>query len=414
MVAKKSEYQNQFRSSVVRKHQAIYLENLNLRHQRRDREFVHTPICWGELSDETDHTTSDSNEDDKPRTAPEEKHTEAEPQYQSIAEILADSRQKADAFKHKRSSEKTVVQTEIPSFEKLSLDCKEGDLQEKKLSRTAEENLKGHKKDIGDKSLSIYDIVDDENRKLNEKLTKTYALSKGKIIADITDESDTEGDEKVQAEIENDSNLRKRTFVKKRSRGSRVVHKGKAADCPRTSFESRSKAQPSRSSDYSSKHESPVPPLPLPARIRRPDRQARIPSAKSRPKSAASSVGERPPFITYGAGDMEDNLALHRTHNVRAPANVYGAALKAKIRREEERRKYRERKELAKNKAALMDKLSSVSPREQLDLRSEYQKQFQAYEPKEYERAVSARAVIPRSSPIRAVHRGGCLVVHVD
>ena len=48
-------------------------------------------------------------------------------------------------------------------------------------------------------------------------------------------------------------------------------------------------------------------------KVRRPDR---------RPMSQASSNADRPPFISYGSGDVEENLAVHRTHNVRAPSDV--------------------------------------------------------------------------------------------
>ena len=94
---------------------------------------------------------------------------------------------------------------------------------------------------------------------------------------------------------------------------------------------------------------------------------------------------------------------------------MYGSALNAKIRREEERRQYKEQRTLAKlNKAVLLAKLAAASPKESFDWRSEYQKQFPSYEAKDYERAVSARAVIPRAQPLQAVHRGGCMFVHVD
>ena len=92
---------------------------------------------------------------------------------------------------------------------------------------------------------------------------------------------------------------------------------------------------------------------------------------------------------------------------------VYCAALKAKLRREEEQRRNKEQKCMAKvDKMSVLARLSS--PREVLDWRSEYQKQFPAYGVKEYERSAAARMVIPHAKPLQAVHRGGCMFVQVD
>lgn len=93
---------------------------------------------------------------------------------------------------------------------------------------------------------------------------------------------------------------------------------------------------------------------------------------------------------------------------------VYPLALKAKTRREEDHKKHKQRLVSARSAESLLDKLSSRSACDKGDWESEYRKQFHGYEPKEYERAVSSRAVIPRATPIHAVHRGGCLVINVD
>lgn len=96
MVHKKSEYQNEFRPSIVKHHESIYLENLTFRHNRRDREFLHTPICWGEVEEE-----ETSSEDDS-RHKKSITNVADEPQYQSLAEILTESSKKTEAFRQKK------------------------------------------------------------------------------------------------------------------------------------------------------------------------------------------------------------------------------------------------------------------------------------------------------------------------
>ena len=54
----------------------------------------------------------------------------------------------------------------------------------------------------------------------------------------------------------------------------------------------------------------------------RPDRQGRISASKRRPVSVCLTQHHKPPFLAYGAADVEDSLALHRTHNVLAPTDV--------------------------------------------------------------------------------------------
>lgn len=85
------------------------------------------------------------------------------------------------------------------------------------------------------------------------------------------------------------------------------------------------------------------------------------------------------------------------------------------MREAEKRRRQKEKKRAVQSANALLEKLATVTPRDSQSWQSEYRKQFHGYEPQEYERAVSSRAVISRSTtPIKAVHRGGCLIVHVD
>lgn len=95
---------------------------------------------------------------------------------------------------------------------------------------------------------------------------------------------------------------------------------------------------------------------------------------------------------------------------------VYSQALKAqRMRDAEKRRREREKLRVTKSAASLMDKLAIETPRDQRSWQSEYQKQFHGYDPKQYEKGMSTRAVITRAlTPINAVHRGGCLIVHVD
>jgi len=409
MVTKKSEYQNQFRATVIRGYQATYLENLNIRHTRRDREYVHTPICWGELIDEGEET-HDSDDTAGPGQVAIQQPTVPEKQYQSLAQILEDSSEKARV--HRWKKDKTVeenINNNASSVDRLSLEDVDDFSKEegkdscvlcnmegkgKQLSKTAEDNLKDHQKDVGDKAFSINDIVDKENRKLHEK-----------IVGIANDESNI--DVNMPDKMGGEANLRKNPFIKRKSKGQKVMNSSDGK-----SRRSQKKVQfVCHPPEYLPVTQALAAPASKPARLRRPDRQAPLPPPQAHP---LESFVDRPPFIGYGSGDVEDNLAVHRTHNVRASADVYGAALKAKLRREAERKLRRKREEQTLRQERLMEKLGEVTPRDAEDWQSEYTKQFAAYEVKEYERAVSARAVIPRVPIIRAVHRGGCMVVHVD
>lgn len=93
---------------------------------------------------------------------------------------------------------------------------------------------------------------------------------------------------------------------------------------------------------------------------------------------------------------------------------VYLPALRAKSRREVQQKRQNEKVHKTHSAEALIDKLAAPVTHNALDWESEYRKQYHGYEPRDYKRAASAHAVIPRSTPVRAVHRGGCLLVHVD
>lgn len=161
MVVKKSEYQNQYKASVIKKHQDAYLENLSLRHQRRDQQFLHTPICWGETSDEDEVVTSDSNDECSAAQGKNKKKTVSEPeeQYQSLAEILTESKAKSDAFKKRKK------------FDNFDLDVEV----EKKCVEHMD-NARTDMKDIPDQSQAISDFVKDERKKCPPRLGHTYAV----------------------------------------------------------------------------------------------------------------------------------------------------------------------------------------------------------------------------------------------
>ena len=200
MVAKRTEYRNQFRSNVARKHHAAYLENLTFRHERRDREFLHTPICWNDDVEEED--SSESTEDVEVvscnlinrKIDPVTDHN----QYQSLAEIIQKSKEKAVEHHKQKLLEKNDA-LKCLSIEELSIEEKNENNNRKKMSSTEEENLLDHDKDIGDKKMSINDIVESENRALNEKIAKKYVLN-------TPDEKSTVP--------EDSSNLRKKSSTK--------------------------------------------------------------------------------------------------------------------------------------------------------------------------------------------------------
>ncbi|GFO30183.1 hypothetical protein PoB_005668800 [Plakobranchus ocellatus] len=411
MVAKKSEYQNQFKSSIVKKNHDIYIANLALRTERRDREFMHTPLCWVELSPDDGEVCSDNSEEEVP-LANKAKATETQQKevYQSLAEIMAEAKEKADALRRQQRLDKHPP-AEAPKIEKLSMEDVE------------DINKKVDDKEVADKSLSIYEIVDKENRKLNQKIAQTYVFDKekgGKCI-------EVNGEEEVnlrEAEIENFSDLKqkqsnmRKTYVKKGSSKKLPVqrpNKAKASGHGKSAVEGAAQIQPIFSST--------VPSLSLTSvssrRPVRPDRKGRISQNKRRAVSSCSTQSKKPPFVSYGAADVEDSLALHRTHNVMAQTDVYQHALQAKIRREEEQRRYREKKMNAQKSFSaedLLERLSSVGLTPRDDWASEYSLQFHGYEPREYQRAVSARSVLPRAafSSFCPVRSGGCKIVHVD
>ena len=211
MVAKRSEYQNQFKSSVVKKHHDIYMTNLALRHERRDREFMHTPLCWMDVSPDDDAICSDNSERDV-QSPPETKETETQEKevYQSLAEIMAEAKEKAEALrKQKMLAQSKPTGTEKPRIERSSME------------ESADINKSTDEKEVADKSLSIYDIVDKENRKLNQKIAQTYVFDKereGKCV-EVNDEDLKKVERRENYDLTKESNLRKmhlkkRTFKK--------------------------------------------------------------------------------------------------------------------------------------------------------------------------------------------------------
>ncbi|RUS87090.1 hypothetical protein EGW08_005166 [Elysia chlorotica] len=411
MVAKRSEYQNQFKSSVVKKNHDAYMANLALRHERRDREFMHTPLCWTEAGPEEEAVSSDISEED---ILPPEENKKVETQekevYQSLAEIMSEAKEKAESLRRQRILAQNKP-AEMPKAYVNSSDPNDD------INKSVE------KKEIADKSLSIYDIVDKENRKLNQKIAQAYVFDEkkeGKCLEGSDDEGKHSKNDKLEEipHLSKEANLRK-TFVKQRT--SKKTNASRSYKPKASAGEKTSKAK--ASTPAPPVISTSVPSLSLTSlasrRPARPDRVSRASQNKCRPVSACSGQWSRPPFLSYGAADVEDSLSLHRTHNVLAPTDVYPLALRAKTRREEEQRRSREKRQNAKHCASaedLLERLGSVglTPRE--DWASEYSLQFHGYEPREYQRAISARSVIPRaaSTSFMPVRSGGCRVVHVD
>ncbi|GFS26560.1 hypothetical protein ElyMa_001722600 [Elysia marginata] len=308
MVAKKSEYQNQFKSSVVKKHHEIYMANLALRHERRDREFMHTPLCWTEESPEDDAISSDNSEEDVHQPCESRKtETQDKEVYQSLAEIMSEAKEKADALRRQRLHENYKPAEAV----RKDVSCLEIDHD---FNKSAEE------KEVADKSLSIYDIVDKENRKLNQKIAQAYVFDKKKegkcVEVSDTEEKDLDIKKGEIFDITKESNLRK-TYVKKHTAKKSCAQPGK----------SKTPVQERSSKSKGAAQVQPVPSSSVPSlsltslasqRPVRPDRRS-----KRRPVSACSmSKHPKPPFLAYGAADVEDSLALHRTHNVLAPRDV--------------------------------------------------------------------------------------------
>ena len=232
MVAKRSEYQNQFKSSVVKKHHEIYMANLALRHERRDREFMHTPLCWNEIGADDEAICSDNSEEDTLLANETQKaETKEKEVYQSLAEIMAEAKEKADALRRQRMLAQCIPvemsKTEVNSS-KLDDD----------INKSAEE------KEVADKSLSIYDIVDKENRKLNQKIAQTYVFDEKKE-GKCLEVSDDEGKDFVKERIEKIPHLSKETNLRKTSAKKRTSKKPCASRSfkTKTSEENSSKAK---------------------------------------------------------------------------------------------------------------------------------------------------------------------------
>ncbi|XP_059148045.1 uncharacterized protein LOC131935579 [Physella acuta] len=388
MVVKKSEYQNQYKASVIKKHQDVYLENLSLRHQRRDQQFLHTPICWGETSDEDEIVTSDSNDEGSAAQGKNKKKTVCEPeeQYQSLAEILTESKAKSDAFKKLKKCDQYDLEVDKTCSEHLN------------IART-------DIKDIPDKSQAVTDLVKDERKKCPPGMGHTYALTTEKLPEVLL----SDNDEPTHGDMKNSQfNLRQKNISQKRSKEP-LTTKKEISTLRNKQFRIESQDE----GKYR-EHQTVVPPLSLSSRLQAADRQLQLAKPKRPRPSSRQLPASKPPFMAYGVGDREDSVSVHRTHNVRALADVYPLALKAKTRREEDHKKHKQRLVSARSAESLLDKLSARSACDKGDWESEYRQQFHGYEPKEYQRAVSSRAVIPRATPIHAVHRGGCLVINVD
>ncbi|CAG5118392.1 unnamed protein product [Candidula unifasciata] len=407
MVVRKSEYQKQYKACIIKKNEGAYLENLNLRHQRRDREFLHTPICWENSSDEDEKTSSGCSEEEqsKPKIQPHK-----EPEYQSLAEILSDSKKKAESARRqaflegfKRPSdnangitgeEKQLINADV--LTKLNME-------EKKQNETGSLNNTTKNESVAVKSNVVNDPVADENRRSNKAdLTRAAELDRNNrdvseyrscVVGGLLKE-----DIKLPAVNQKIKKERKRS---KEPEGFKKIKPSSALD--RRCYSSR----------LSSVTEgSYVPQLLYTPRARKPH-QSHIPRTKSTPVSPETPLKERPLFLAYGAGDKEDSLTTHRTHNVRAPVDVYPSALRAKVRRQEEHRRQADKIHKAASTETMLEKLCAPAA-DLAGWESEYRKQFHGYQPRDYEKAVSSHAVIPRSSSVRAVHRGGCLLVHVD
>lgn len=204
MVVKKSEYQKQYKACVIKKHHEIYLENLNLRHQRRDREFMHTPLYWEELSEEEKESSSDCCEEGQPKASKPQKPREPENQYQSLAEILSDSKEKAEAVRKQKQADALAVPSSLSGViahksQKSHPNVPtKANAEEKPVKETDLTDQKSEKKDLPGKSCSINDFLDDENRKLNKKLALTYAITPEWTARDASDDTDTDPDTKTK------------------------------------------------------------------------------------------------------------------------------------------------------------------------------------------------------------------------
>ncbi|BFZ07519.1 hypothetical protein BsWGS_10558 [Bradybaena similaris] len=407
MVVKKSEYQKQYKACTIKKHQAVYLENLNLRLQRRDREFLHTPICWEETSEE-DISSDCSEEQSKPKI-----QAHKEPEYQSLADILSDSKRKAESARRQKFLEGFKRPSDIVNgitedgnqLSNTDVPTKVHDTEEKKQNEAGGSNTTVKKEYLATK-LNV--SVTDENVRSNLKPALTHTVVQDGNKRDISEDRnhDVSPSDGLLKEAKKLYAGNKRTKTKQKNSKE---------------LEGFSKIKPPSAVDrhcYSSRPssiiaDSSVPHLSYISRVRKPRSQPHIPRIKSAPASPEPLLKERPPFLAYGIGDKEDNLATHRTHNVRASVDVYPPALRAKSRREEQHRRQVEKIHKAGSADAMLEKLSAPAP-DLAGWESEYRKQFHGYQPRDYEKAVASHAVIPRASSVRAVHRGGCLLVHVD
>ncbi|CAL1539934.1 unnamed protein product [Lymnaea stagnalis] len=389
MVYKKSEYQNRYKASVIKKYQDVYLENLTLRNERRDREFMHTPLFWEDPVEEECGNSSDSNDEASKILSKQYRPSEPEEQYHSMAEILSDSKVKSEAFRKKKreGSENPLI---IPDFAKISLESDPLNLNSDNKERSEK------------KSAVVLDKARDDKDVL--KRVMDHPFTDEEAERSLSKEIETYENTHLENMRNSQFNLRNKTYSKKKrnlllnSREQLSVDKnGK----PKSFV---------RGQASSSQHDVHVP------RLLNIDSDHLADSSKpkrnhpsSRPPSCV-----KPPFASYGIGDREESLSNHRTYNVRSLTDVYPTAVKAKTRRDLYQKKQKEKVISAHTAEALLHRLTSSAPRDMADWQSEYTKQFHGYEPKEYERAISARAVIPRSTPIPGVHRGGCLVVHVN
>ncbi|KAH9496167.1 hypothetical protein Btru_012188 [Bulinus truncatus] len=387
MVYKKSEYQNQFKACIIKKHQNVYLENLNLRHQRRDREFMHTPLIWSDSSEEEDVNSCDSNDGSK--SPKQQKLTEPEEHFQSLADILTESKLKLEAFKKSKHSDSKTI--EIPEMAKVSLE---------------------------DRLMNLNDKDSEET-----KFTDTNKDSCNSLKTLEGKENIEEGVPKQTKEkLSKDDDMRFSQFNLRHKPYSKLKHLDSGATKKQLLHLTNGKSRPgnnnkpvrSRKTDVNSQSEIKVPPLTGLSDAEREDHHSQSnlsrPGSKHKPLCKVVS-GSRPPFISYGIGDVEDLVSAHRTHNVKALVDVYPTALKAKVRREQDMKKQRERSAVTRSTEQLLDKLSRAGCQDSNSWESEYSKQFHGYEPKDYERALSARAVIPRSTPIPANDNKNCTFI---
>ncbi|XP_013069342.2 uncharacterized protein LOC106056941 [Biomphalaria glabrata] len=397
MVHKKSEYQNQFKACIIKKNQNTYLENLNFRHVRRDREYMHTPLLWGDTTEE-DTTSSDSNEDCLSKSNEQHK-TLKEPaeKFHSMAEILADSKLKLDEFKkskHIEPAHADMLEIGKVALEHSTTNSKVKDSADKKCINLETLCLD---KDSSNNATS-QEIKDDEE---DESKQVSSVQEKQKKVEDMRNSK---------------FNLRRKPYHNSKSKASTTSLNSK--HYPHVVNGKSRPVNKERLVKHKSnavlQRETKVPPLVLCD-----DEKERKETCE--PISCHGSVprlmsNSKPPFISFGIGDVEDSITLHRTHNVRALADVYPTALKAKVRRNRDVKKHVEKGAVTHSAEALLDKLTGTGLKDSSVWESEYSKQFHGYEPKDYERALSARSVIPRTTPrpIPGVHRHGCMVIHVD